>query len=571
MANKLQWVFEMVDKLSSPAERARGTVREFFQTIDSGLTSLKLIGEYASAAGRMISAGMQPAISREKTLGAFETLLGSAEEARKMYGQAVKFAAETPFETSQVVDSFQRLLTAKFDKEEVPIALRIIGDAASMQEDSQEAVQSVTRALSQIRSKGKLQGEELMQIQEAVPIRTEEMYEKLGRIYGVNTDRARKMQEAGKIDAQAASYAILEQLSEQFAGNMLRASTQIGGILSTLEGRPSEFLAKLQDTAGYSALRDVLNKMANAFDPEQNKRLSDFISMLGSGALDLAAVTIERMGTAALAFADGFETGLGTLDRVETDAESLKRFADNMRDIGNAAGFLSRGLLAIVGFFSGIYDWLTKVGTFISEYPLLQRLLFGTFTPEIIDFFTDKGAEGTAQGTTQQRLIAQRNLEKYGVPVGHSLTDVERSNYASLSGLGRKESATEYLKTLPVVQPLNVNIDPALVESMIAASDYAMSPEDIAEEYDLPQMARGGIVRRPTLALIGEAGPEAVVPLPGKKNGNATGQSIVVNAPITITISSAGAESTAESVAAAVESHLYSVIERLALQSGRYA
>jgi hypothetical protein len=30
---------------------------------------------------------------------------------------------------------------------------------------------------------------------------------------------------------------------------------------------------------------------------------------------------------------------------------------------------------------------------------------------------------------------------------------------------------------------------------------------------DVPALAKGGIVRRPTLALIGEAGPEAVVPL----------------------------------------------------------
>src|SRR3990167_1215782 len=30
---------------------------------------------------------------------------------------------------------------------------------------------------------------------------------------------------------------------------------------------------------------------------------------------------------------------------------------------------------------------------------------------------------------------------------------------------------------------------------------------------DIPMRARGGIVTRPTLALIGEAGPEAVVPL----------------------------------------------------------
>jgi hypothetical protein len=45
----------------------------------------------------------------------------------------------------------------------------------------------------------------------------------------------------------------------------------------------------------------------------------------------------------------------------------------------------------------------------------------------------------------------------------------------------------------------------------------------------IPKMAEGGIVSRPTLALIGEAGPEAVVPLSkmgsggGDVNINVTG------------------------------------------------
>jgi hypothetical protein len=44
---------------------------------------------------------------------------------------------------------------------------------------------------------------------------------------------------------------------------------------------------------------------------------------------------------------------------------------------------------------------------------------------------------------------------------------------------------------------------------------------------DLPQFAKGGIVTRPTLGLLGEAGPEAIVPLGQLGAGNVT---IVVNA-----------------------------------------
>jgi phage-related protein len=47
------------------------------------------------------------------------------------------------------------------------------------------------------------------------------------------------------------------------------------------------------------------------------------------------------------------------------------------------------------------------------------------------------------------------------------------------------------------------------------------------KSFKIPYMAAGGIVNRPTLALIGEAGPEAVIPL--DQMGTATGEHTVVN------------------------------------------
>jgi hypothetical protein len=46
----------------------------------------------------------------------------------------------------------------------------------------------------------------------------------------------------------------------------------------------------------------------------------------------------------------------------------------------------------------------------------------------------------------------------------------------------------------------------------------------------IPAMAAGGIVTGPTLALIGEAGPEAVVPLSGRNAGMGTTINLTVNA-----------------------------------------
>jgi hypothetical protein len=42
----------------------------------------------------------------------------------------------------------------------------------------------------------------------------------------------------------------------------------------------------------------------------------------------------------------------------------------------------------------------------------------------------------------------------------------------------------------------------------------------------IPEMAKGGIVSKPTLAMIGEAGPEAVIPLSA---GGGAGGTVVIN------------------------------------------
>jgi len=49
---------------------------------------------------------------------------------------------------------------------------------------------------------------------------------------------------------------------------------------------------------------------------------------------------------------------------------------------------------------------------------------------------------------------------------------------------------------------------------------------------EVPAMANGGIVNKPTLALIGEAGPEAVVPLSGRNANMGNTINITVNAGV---------------------------------------
>jgi hypothetical protein len=74
-----------------------------------------------------------------------------------------------------------------------------------------------------------------------------------------------------------------------------------------------------------------------------------------------------------------------------------------------------------------------------------------------------------------------------------------------------------------IIEKINYFIDKA---NEIARTGSVIPGVSVPQISRIPQLAEGGIVRRPTLAMIGEAGPEAVVPL-GKNKG--LGSSVTIN------------------------------------------
>ena len=49
---------------------------------------------------------------------------------------------------------------------------------------------------------------------------------------------------------------------------------------------------------------------------------------------------------------------------------------------------------------------------------------------------------------------------------------------------------------------------------------------------EIPSLAKGGIVNRPTLAMLGESGPEAVIPLGRGRGGAGMTINLVINGDV---------------------------------------
>jgi len=97
---------------------------------------------------------------------------------------------------------------------------------------------------------------------------------------------------------------------------------------------------------------------------------------------------------------------------------------------------------------------------------------------------------------------------------GNILSPATESAAAVVSAVESKTKAKPKAKASSAKKPTTPSVSQGLLNKLAK----------------IPAMAAGGIVTKPTLALIGEAGPEAVVPLSGRNAGMGTTINLTVNA-----------------------------------------
>ena len=178
-------LFKQIDSLMSRTERgavgfgrslgnvfstATNRARGFLATMSAirkkifNLPNLIAGSAIGYGAGKLFQTGIGAASFKENTLASFSTLLGSQDAAQKALEQAVQFAAKTPFTTDTTISGFQTLLTARFDQKDIIPILSGVGDLAALKGFDQGVIDRVLLAFTQIKNKGRLAGDEMLQL-----------------------------------------------------------------------------------------------------------------------------------------------------------------------------------------------------------------------------------------------------------------------------------------------------------------------------------------------------------------------------------------------------------------------
>lgn len=165
----------------------------------------------------------------------FQTLLGDVS-GQKMMDDLDAFAKATPFKTSEVIGSTQKMIAMGWSAENIIEDMTTIGDAAAATGKGEEGLNRIVLALAQIKSKGKLSTEELNQLAESGISAKRYLAEGLG--YGSGDEGIMKLSadlEKGAIAADAAIQAIMSGMKE-YEGMMSKTANEtVAGLKSQIE------------------------------------------------------------------------------------------------------------------------------------------------------------------------------------------------------------------------------------------------------------------------------------------------------------------------------------------------
>ena len=187
-----------------------------------------------------------------------KVLTGSLGDAQKIIKELQQFGAVTPFTSAELIETAKRLKAFGFETEKIVDTTKRLGDIAGA---TGADLGGIATAFGQIQAKGRLQGEELLQLQE----RGVDLAGTLRKEYGLTGEEFQKALSKGQISAEAVSFA-LEKLTEKggkYADGAISQSDTLAGKFSTLQDGIDNIARKIGEVLAPS-LKSVLDLAIDA-------------------------------------------------------------------------------------------------------------------------------------------------------------------------------------------------------------------------------------------------------------------------------------------------------------------
>jgi hypothetical protein len=400
------------------------------------------------------------------------------EKAKEIDELAEGFERTTRFDASDIKRSLLPLLKQGISDPQLLDDIATIGtDMAARTGKGIAEVQRVTEGFASIFQKGRLKSGGL----EAFGIAANDYWAELGHLKHVSAETAAKMAKAGKINQNELVRLAINMVGEReggIGGQSLDAGKTLGATLDRLGNLKKNLFEGLAQSPGMQAVQGTLDNLiavakgpigkelianiGGAFEsifkpftgPDGKAKLEEVIHLIGKKLGD----AVKWVGEKAVWLGDAFDKLPGIIDKIVTAAE----------------------ILATVWAGAQIVGTVTALSTALPALGAAAGALVSPF-----------GAAAAAIGGLVAALYAMHHQ------YDETSATIDKFNKAHpVDAEAAKVFGTEFAR-----------------EHKAKVRHGGMQVGDFGSVDDLPAMAGGGIVSSPTVALIGEAGPEAVVPL----------------------------------------------------------
>ncbi len=334
--------------LSESLSRQESTVRRINQRISTGVTgAVTGRGVGAGIAGvtgslgvfGLLSSGFQRFSNLERINKQFLALTGSIESTNLLLEQVKEFAKKTPFDLVGVADLAKGFLAIGTSTEDVLPRVQAIADAVALTGGGVDELNRIQRAIGQVVSAGRLQGDELNQLAENLPgLNIRQIL--ADQLTGGNVRQLVEMQEAGEITSDLFVNGLITGLQND--QRLVGASEDLA---NTLSGRVANLKESFADF-GASIIGVIAEPLKAATTIAQNalQGLADFIKGDVSPALDLVRQGLK-----------GAVIGLGAVVAVKGSIEFFRLLATTASLVLTPMGALLTAAAAIGAVFNLMY------------------------------------------------------------------------------------------------------------------------------------------------------------------------------------------------------------------------
>lgn len=464
----------------------------------------------------------------ESQTRSLQVLTGSAEKTKQIVGEIKAFGAATPFQVRDLINVTKKLKAFGIETDSLVDTTKRLGDIAGA---TGADLDGIATAFGQIRAKGKFSQEENLQLLErGVDLTTE-----LKKMYGLSGDELAKAMSKGQISFEAANQALItltNQGGQYFGGAVAQADT-LNGKLSTLQDAfvtLGQNIGKVLEPLFKGILDFVTfltNKLNSLFEEADitNQALKEVQGGLTraqffrkAGAKEELEAAKERIrgqrrsaAVETVQFTPALLAGTAASNASTKATKETVQASDQMRQIleqinvARVAG--NEFQLAGLEFDREMLR--------IQEEGLTGNNLAIAQSSALADF--DLKRQQLLSGTTEKQKELNKETDKYKITLDQVKDTLANQMTSAIEGLidGTKtlgQSLSGLLRTFASMF-LRSGI------GSLVGNIFPSAKGNVFAQNGIVPYAKGGYIGRPTMALMGEAGPEAVLPLRRGRGG----------------------------------------------------